>query len=88
MREDARLHGAEHLLRGCRDGAVEEGLERQDGEGLLDLDADLLDAEEEEGDEELGGDGRPVVPRVAELAPEGEREERRKKVRKREVRRV
>ena len=24
----------------------------------LDLDADLLDAEEEEGDEELGGDGR------------------------------
>ena len=40
--EDARLHGCEHLLCGRRDGAVAKGLERQDGEGLLDLDADLV----------------------------------------------
>ena len=40
--EDARVHGTEHLLGGGRDGAVAEGLERQDGEGLLDLDADLF----------------------------------------------
>ena len=40
--EDARVHGAEHLFGGGRDGAVAEGLERQDGEGLLDLDADLV----------------------------------------------
>eukprot|EP00964_Phaeocystis_antarctica_P056888 scaffold33595_cov50-Phaeocystis_antarctica.AAC.4 len=39
---DARVHGAEHLLGGGRDGAVAEGLERQDGERLLDLDADLV----------------------------------------------
>mmetsp|Transcript_35591 Transcript_35591/g.84003 ORF Transcript_35591/g.84003 Transcript_35591/m.84003 type:complete len:259 (+) Transcript_35591:275-1051(+) len=70
--EDARVHGAEHLLGGGRDGAVAEGLERQDGEGLLDLDADLLDAEEEESDDELGRDGRPVVPRLAESSPQRE----------------
>ena len=40
--EDARVHGTEHLLGGGRDGAVAEGLERQDGERLLDLDADLV----------------------------------------------
>ena len=34
----------------------------------LDLDADLLDTEEEEGDDEFGRDGRPVVPRLAQLA--------------------
>ena len=32
----------------------------------LDLDADLFDAKQEEGDEELGRDDRPVVPRLAE----------------------
>ena len=42
LREDARADGAEHLLVAGRDGAVAEGLERQDGEGLLDLDAHLL----------------------------------------------
>ena len=40
--EDARVHGAQYLLVAGRDGAVAEGLERQDGEGLLDLDADLV----------------------------------------------
>ena len=33
--EDARVHGAQYLLVAGRDGAVAEGLERQDGEGLL-----------------------------------------------------
>ena len=32
----------------------------------LDLDANLFDAKQEEGDEELGRDDRPVVPRLAE----------------------
>jgi hypothetical protein len=40
--EDARVHGAQHLVGGGRDGAVAEGLERQDRKGLLDLDADLV----------------------------------------------
>ena len=40
--EDALLHGTKHLLVGGLDSAVAEGLEGQDGEGLLDLDADLL----------------------------------------------
>ena len=42
MLEYARIHGVQHLLRGGCDGTVAEGLERQDGEGLLDLDADLV----------------------------------------------
>ena len=49
------------------DGAVAHHLEGQDGEGLLDLDAHLLDAEEEEGDDDLGRDDGPVVPRLAWL---------------------
>ena len=73
--EDALLHGTEHLLVGGLDGAVAEGLEGQDGEGLLDLDAHLLDAEEEEGDDDLGRDDGPVVPRLAERLPKREREE-------------
>jgi len=57
------------------DGAVAHHLEGQDGEGLLDLDADLLDAEEEEGDDDLGGDDGPVVPRIAQRLPQRERQE-------------
>mmetsp|Transcript_34002 Transcript_34002/g.85216 ORF Transcript_34002/g.85216 Transcript_34002/m.85216 type:complete len:447 (+) Transcript_34002:133-1473(+) len=70
--EDPILLCAEHLLVCCRDGAIAERLEREDREGLLDVDAHLLDAEEEEGDHDLCGDRRPVVPRLAELAPQGE----------------
>jgi hypothetical protein len=40
--EDARVHSAQYLLVAGRDGAVAEGLERQDRERLLDLDADLV----------------------------------------------
>eukprot|EP00232_Nephroselmis_pyriformis_P030659 CAMPEP_0182862662 /NCGR_PEP_ID=MMETSP0034_2-20130328/6195_1 /TAXON_ID=156128 /ORGANISM="Nephroselmis pyriformis, Strain CCMP717" /LENGTH=395 /DNA_ID=CAMNT_0024994761 /DNA_START=184 /DNA_END=1368 /DNA_ORIENTATION=+ len=45
--------------------------EGQDGEGLLDLDAELLDADEEEGGEGFDGDGAPVA-----LADDAEGEER------------
>ena len=86
--EDPGVDGAEHLLVGRGDRAVAEGLQGEDREGLLDGDADLLDAKEEEGDDKLRGDGGPVVPRVAEHRPEGKGQESRKKVRKREVRRV
>jgi hypothetical protein len=40
--EDARVHSAQYLLVAGRDGAVAEGLERQDRERLLNLDADLV----------------------------------------------
>ena len=60
--EDTRLHGAHHLFGGGGDGAVAEGLQRQDGERLLDLDANLLDAEEEEGNDELRRNRGPMVP--------------------------
>ena len=36
---------------------VAEGLDGEDAEGLLDLQAELLDAEQEEGDDHAGGDG-------------------------------
>ena len=44
---------------------VAERLEGQDGEGLLDLDSNLLDAKEEEGDHHRAGDGGPMIPRLA-----------------------
>ena len=86
--EDAGLDSAKHLLHGRRDRAVAEGLERENGERLLNLDADLLNAKEEEGDGEGRRDGRPVVPRVAENAQSASGSSVRKTVRKRAVRRV
>ena len=41
---------------------------------FLDLNTHLFDAKEEECDDELGRDGRPVIPRLAQLAPERERQ--------------
>eukprot|EP00966_Prymnesium_polylepis_P052574 1217318-Prymnesium_polylepis.1 len=40
--------GQDGLLERRVDGAIAEGLDRKDAEGLLDLKAELLDAEEEE----------------------------------------
>ena len=47
-------------------------LEREDAEGLLDLDAELLDAEEEDGEEGRRRDRRPVVPGILHGLPERE----------------
>ena len=47
----ARVHRAEHLLARGRDRAVAHDLEREDGEGLLELHSELLDAKEEDGDD-------------------------------------
>eukprot|EP00240_Pyramimonas_obovata_P007628 CAMPEP_0118920648 /NCGR_PEP_ID=MMETSP1169-20130426/76_1 /TAXON_ID=36882 /ORGANISM="Pyramimonas obovata, Strain CCMP722" /LENGTH=151 /DNA_ID=CAMNT_0006861209 /DNA_START=126 /DNA_END=578 /DNA_ORIENTATION=- len=41
------------------DGAA-DGLAGEHGEGLLDLHADVLDAQQEEGNERLRGDGQPM----------------------------
>ena len=41
----------------------------------------LLDAEEEEGDDELGRDGGPVIPRLSKLPPQREGQQHLVKVR-------
>eukprot|EP00962_Isochrysis_galbana_P006403 scaffold1728_cov116-Isochrysis_galbana.AAC.5 len=64
--------GLQELVDGGGDGAVAERFERQDGEWLLDLDPDLLDAQQEEGEQRRDRDGQPVVPRVAHHRPDSE----------------
>ena len=44
------VRGEHHVVEDGTDGGVAEGLDGQDGEGLLDLQPELLDAEQEEGD--------------------------------------
>ena len=62
----------EHLAGGALDGGGDV-LEGEDGEGLLDLQAELLHAEEEEADEAADGDERGGA--AGELGDEGEGEE-------------
>ena len=61
----ARLHVRDDGL----DGTVTERLERQDAKRFLDLDAELLDPEEEDGEGSGRRDRRPVVPRAAHRLP-------------------
>ena len=62
LAEVAFLVGLLHVIDDGPDGGVAERLERKDAERLLDLDAKLLDAEEEDGEERRRRDRRPVVP--------------------------
>mmetsp|Transcript_5516 Transcript_5516/g.7714 ORF Transcript_5516/g.7714 Transcript_5516/m.7714 type:complete len:282 (-) Transcript_5516:485-1330(-) len=55
--------------------AVAHDLHGQHAEGLLDLDAQLLNAQEEHGDQEGDGDGGQVQIAVAQLLVQGQRQE-------------
>ena len=62
LAEEALLVRVLHVHNDALDGRVAERLEWEDTEGLLDLDAELLDAEEEDGEDGRRRDGRPMVP--------------------------
>ena len=71
----AFLVGLLHVIDDGPDGGVAERLERKDAERLLDLDAKLLDAKEEGGEEARRRDQRPVVPGPAHGLPERQRQQ-------------